>query len=65
MNYCLEKIMRFRLILVFLLFCTLLSVFPVEMPEFGPSVAFDKNDPPVTVESLKGKVVLVVFFQEW
>lgn len=34
-------------------------------PEFGPSVVFDQNDPPVRLSDLHGKMVLVVFFQSW
>ncbi len=33
------------------------------MPEFGPSVEFDVNDPQTTVAKLKGKAVIVIFFQ--
>lgn len=35
------------------------------MLEFGPSVTFDKDDPAIKMSDLKGKVVLVVFFQSW
>ncbi len=33
--------------------------------EFGNSVKFDKNAPELTMENLKGKVTLFVFFQSW
>ena len=36
-----------------------------EMPEFGKSVQFDKDQFPVSIAALKGKVVLVLFYQEW
>lgn len=35
------------------------------MPEFGNSVQFDKTGPKISVAQLKGKAVLVVFFQSW
>lgn len=35
------------------------------MLEFGPSVTFDKDDPSIKMSDLKGKVVIVVFFQSW
>jgi hypothetical protein len=34
-----------------------------EMPEFGKSVVFDKTAPNVTISKLRGKAVIVVFFQ--
>jgi cytochrome oxidase Cu insertion factor (SCO1/SenC/PrrC family) len=34
-------------------------------PEFGPSVTFDAQDPPVQLADLRGKMVIVLFFQSW
>jgi hypothetical protein len=34
-----------------------------EMPEFGKSVLFDKSDPDVRISRLRGKAVIVIFFQ--
>ena len=34
-------------------------------PEFGPSVVFDQADLPVQLTDLRGKMVVVVFFQSW
>lgn len=35
-------------------------------PEFGPSVVFDaKNDVPVQLSDLRGKMTVIVFFQSW
>lgn len=36
-----------------------------EMPEFGKSVQFDRSGPSLSMAQLKGKAVLVVFFQSW
>ena len=33
--------------------------------DFGDSVTFDKNVPPLTMETLQGKVTLFLFFQSW
>ena len=37
----------------------------VPMPEFGNSVQFDKAGPEISISQLRGKAVLVVFFQSW
>lgn len=35
------------------------------MPEFGKSVQFDNSGPDISISKLKGKAVLVIFFQSW
>ena len=35
------------------------------MPQFGSSVQFDKSGPAISMSRLKGKAVLVIFFQSW
>jgi hypothetical protein len=35
------------------------------MPEFGASVQFDKSGPDINMSKLRGKAVLVIFFQSW
>lgn len=34
-------------------------------PEFGPSVAFDRADGSMQLADLRGKMVVIVFFQSW
>ena len=34
-------------------------------PEFGPSVVFDRSDGSMRLSDLRGKMVVVVFFQSW
>jgi cytochrome oxidase Cu insertion factor (SCO1/SenC/PrrC family) len=34
-------------------------------PEFGPSVVFDRTDGSMQLSDLRGKMVVVVFFQSW
>lgn len=51
------------------LFCVCVAGFEgragEKMPEFGSSVAFDKSVSPMSIERLKGKAVVVMFFQSW
>jgi hypothetical protein len=35
------------------------------VPDFGPSVKFDKNDLAFRMSDLRGKMVLLIFFQSW
>ncbi|MCK5850229.1 MAG: redoxin family protein [Kiritimatiellae bacterium] len=35
------------------------------MPEFGNSVQFDKSGPDIAISRLKGKAILIIFFQSW
>jgi len=35
------------------------------MPDFGPSVAFDKPEKGLRLAKLRGKAVLIIFFQSW
>jgi hypothetical protein len=35
------------------------------VPDFGPSVKFDKNDMAFRMSDLRGKMVLLIFFQSW
>ena len=48
---------------VFITAATLSSARPV--PEFGSSVKFGKEEAELTMAGLRGKVVLVIFFQSW
>ena len=34
-------------------------------PEFGPSVVFDRGDAPIQLADLRGKTVVIMFFQSW
>ena len=34
-------------------------------PEFGPSVIFDRGDAPIQLMDLRGKMVVLMFFQSW
>ena len=48
-----------------LLFLTIPQLKAAPMPEFGSSIQFDKTGPSITMAQLKGKAVLVLFFQSW
>ena len=56
--------MEKKLILILMIILFSISVFGSEpIKEFGPSVSFDAEDPAIEINNLKGKVVVIVFFQ--
>jgi len=47
---------------------TLLNTIQVDakpVPEFGPSVQFDRGAKPARLGDFRGKAVLLVYFQSW
>lgn len=58
--------MRKNLLLTLIVAFFSLSLFGAEpIKEFGPSVSFSEEGPAIKMSDLKGKVVLIVFFQSW
>ena len=59
---------KHSLTVVAVLSCLVLTPFRASaapMPEFANSVQFDKSGPELKMSQLRGKAVLVVFFQSW
>jgi hypothetical protein len=63
-TYCKRGVTAITALLGLLLVTTCLSA-GTPMPEFGKSVQFDKTGPTIVMSQLKGKAVLVIFFQSW
>lgn len=57
--------MRILLNLFLFLFATSFCFTAEHIPEFGSSVSFSEEGPTVKLSNLAGKVVVIVFFQEW
>ncbi|PCJ59717.1 MAG: hypothetical protein COA79_09945 [Planctomycetota bacterium] len=59
---------QLKVLAVFLLlFISFFSIQSEEkfIPEFGDSIKFSKDSPQISLNQLKGKAVLLVFFQSW
>ncbi len=52
-------------ILTLLLLSFTLSLYAVTSQDFADCVTFDKNDEPIQLDNLRGKVVITLFYQSW